>query len=191
MAAIRFVVPDGDFGAYLRGTWKRNLEWRVFGGAYQHLRVSNTVVVIEDDTAAGGGGGGGGDDIDGGGDIATSSSGSSGSSTRHLRWNFGSGVAQDELRFGYGMKFIADPKGMLMEWEHAGHKCNGVFQPATSVAILNFYMAASTVTITYRVMDADTMAVCIVEVDDKHTPTIQYGNMCRLDAAAYAKEAKQ
>ena len=42
-------------------------------------------------------------------------------------------------------------------------------------------------TITYRVMDPDTMAVCIVEVDEKHTPTIQYGNMCRLDPASVGK----
>ena len=30
------------------------------------------------------------------------------------------------------------------------------------------------------------MAVCIVEVEDKKEPTIQYGNLYRLDPSAYA-----
>lgn len=46
-------------------------------------------------------------------------------------------------------------------------------------------MSNSTVSVTFRVMDADTLAVCIVEVDAKHTPTIQYGNMMRLHEPSY------
>ena len=42
-------------------------------------------------------------------------------------------------------------------------------------------MPKSSVTITYRIIDPDTMAVCIIEVDTKHTPTIQYGHMVRID----------
>ena len=30
------------------------------------------------------------------------------------------------------------------------------------------------------------MAVCIVEADEKKEPSVQYGNMYRLDPAAYA-----
>lgn len=32
-----------DFYSYLIGTWKRNLEWREFGGSYAHLKTSNTI----------------------------------------------------------------------------------------------------------------------------------------------------
>ena len=71
-------------------------------------------------------------------------------------------------------------QGTFLEWEFGGHRCNGQFQPATSVMTLNFYLKSSSLTYTFRVMDAHTMAVCIVEVDGKHTPTVQYGNMCRV-----------
>lgn len=72
-----------------------------------------------------------------------------------------------------------------MQWQYGGNSCHGIFRPVRNVAILNFYLASSTVTITYRAMDNDTMAVCIVEVNDLHTPTIQYGNMFRLKPALY------
>ena len=39
-----FVVHD--FAEYLRGVWKRNLEWRHFGGSYEHVRTSSTVVAV-------------------------------------------------------------------------------------------------------------------------------------------------
>lgn len=32
------------------------------------------------------------------------------------------------------------------------------------------------------------MAICIVDVDNHHSPTIQYGNMYRIDPTAYEKE---
>ena len=222
----RYVVPSGDFASYLEGTWKRNLEWRHFGGSYQHLRVSNTVVVIQADRRdeqsqqnqkSGGVDSGGSTNFSGGGsssgigDIHMDGSNTSQSSSRSstprakerdsatkvLRWSFGSAKKSDghgqggqasintapgDLRFGYSMKFIPDTKGTFMTWEHKGNRCHGMFQPMSSVAVLNFYMQTSTVTITYRVMDVDTMAVCIVEVDQNHRPTVQYGNMCRISA---------
>lgn len=49
---VRYEVPRGDFGAFLQGFWKRNLEWRSFGGAFQHLRATNNVVLIEEDVDA-------------------------------------------------------------------------------------------------------------------------------------------
>jgi hypothetical protein len=42
-------VPPERFSDYLVGVWKRNLEWREFGGSFQHLRTSNSVVLIEED----------------------------------------------------------------------------------------------------------------------------------------------
>lgn len=37
----------------------------------------------------------------------------------------------------------------------AGNSCHGTFRPKGNVAILNFYLDSSTVTITYRAMDND------------------------------------
>ena len=68
-----------------------------------------------------------------------------------------------------------------MQWEYAGSQCTGTYQASTKVAVLHLHMPDSSVTITYRVLDANTMAVCIVEVDTTHTPTIQYGHMNRID----------
>jgi hypothetical protein len=36
----------------LKGYWKRNLEWRHFGGSFKHLRSTNNVVLIEEDVDA-------------------------------------------------------------------------------------------------------------------------------------------
>jgi hypothetical protein len=71
--------------------------------------------------------------------------------------------------------------GYTMQWEYAGSQCNGTYQASTKTAVLHLNMPASSVTITYRVLDANTMAVCIVEVDTAHTPTIQYGHMNRIE----------
>ena len=68
-----------------------------------------------------------------------------------------------------------------MEWEYAGCQCTGTYRAATRVAVLQLNLPGSSVTITYRVVDDKTMAVCIVEVDTTHTPTIQYGHMTRVD----------
>lgn len=48
----RYEVPGGDFCAYLKGFWKRNLEWRQFGAGFAHLRATNNVVSIEEDADA-------------------------------------------------------------------------------------------------------------------------------------------
>jgi len=49
---VRFEVPGGDFCEYLKGFWKRNLEWRQFGASFKHLRATNNVVFIEEDMDA-------------------------------------------------------------------------------------------------------------------------------------------
>jgi hypothetical protein len=82
------------------------------------------------------------------------------------------------------MSFSPDENGTFMQWTYAGSRCHGTFHPNSSVATLIFPLKSATVTISYRVMGPDTMAVCIVEVDGRHTPTIQYGNMYRLQPEA-------
>ena len=56
------------------------------------------------------------------------------------------------------------------------------------MAVLQFNLRSSSVVITYRIQDADTMAVCVVEVDEAQRSTIQYGNMYRLDSSMYRSE---
>lgn len=48
----RYELPNGDFAGYLKGFWKRNLEWRHFGGSFKHVRATNNVVFIEEDLEA-------------------------------------------------------------------------------------------------------------------------------------------
>lgn len=60
-----------------------------------------------------------------------------------------------DLRFGYSMQFLPDETGSFLQWQYAGKRCHGAFRPNGNVAILNFYLDRSTVTITYRCMDAD------------------------------------
>lgn len=46
-ATLVYPVPEGDFGKYLIGAWKRTLECREFGKSYEHQRTFNKIVVIE------------------------------------------------------------------------------------------------------------------------------------------------
>jgi len=163
---IKFTLTDNDFYSYLLGSWKRNLEWKEFGGLFQHIRTSNTVVLIEEVTKF---------DSDPG--------------SRNLKWSFGKSLNKNELHFGYTMKFITAPKSIetYLEWTYIGTPCHGKFFNFNNVAVLNFFQPHSTVIVTYRIVDQDTMSVCVVEVDEKQTPSIQYGNMYRIDSTLYMK----
>lgn len=68
-----------EFYKHLDGTWKRNLEWRHFGNAYQHLRTSNTIVQINKHTSRKDG-------------------------RMFLTWSFGLDLSEDSMKFGYVMK---------------------------------------------------------------------------------------
>lgn len=46
--------PVLDFYSYLQGCWKRNLQWREFGGSFRHMRSSNALVFVEADASSGG-----------------------------------------------------------------------------------------------------------------------------------------
>ena len=59
------------------------------------------------------------------------------------------------------------------------HKCHGCFLPRIAVATLNFRTPERSTTITYRVVDGDTMAVSVVEVESQRA-VVQYGHMLRL-----------
>ena len=68
---------------------------------------------------------------------------------------------------------------MLLEgvWEYH-------FDPQTNVITLNFDLRnggeKTKVIATYHPIDSNTMAVCIVEVRNRHPPTLEYGNMYRV-----------
>ncbi|GAM29153.1 hypothetical protein SAMD00019534_123290, partial [Acytostelium subglobosum LB1] len=166
---LKYQIPDNDFYSYLIGTWKRNLEWKEFGGLFPHIRTSNTVVMIEEFPKY---------DTD--------------TNARHLKWSFGKSLSKSEMRFGYSMKFLSAPKNIetYLEWTYIGTICHGKYLPATNTAVLNFFQPLSTVLVTYRIIDENTMSVCVVEVDEKQTPSIQYGNMYKIDPALYAAENK-
>ena len=155
---------DIDFSAYLVGTWKRDLEWRNFGGVFDYVRSSNTLVVVEET------------------DTAQAESG-----VRHLKWSIGRHLHKSELRFGYEMKVTSHPKTneVLLEWVYQNTLCKGKYCSAVQVATLNFTLPNCVVTATYRVVDANTMAVCIVEVGEAQLPTIQCGTMYRIDPTQY------
>jgi hypothetical protein len=51
--------------------------------------------------------------------------------------------------------------------------------------VLNFFLETSTTTITYRILNQHTLAVCIVELDDHNNSTVQIGNMCRINPDNY------
>ncbi|RHY02703.1 hypothetical protein DYB36_006366, partial [Aphanomyces astaci] len=55
--------------------------------------------------------------------------------------------------------FIPDDKGTFMEWSFEGATCHGLFKPEASVAIFNFCLHDSMVTITYRMLDASTQSL--------------------------------
>lgn len=57
------------------------------------------------------------------------------------------------------MKFMRDADNRdpnletHVEWQYNGHPCTGVYQPTTNAMVFNFHLKASTVVITYRVLD--------------------------------------
>jgi hypothetical protein len=100
----RFTLKSNDLHSYLQGVWKRNLEWRSFGGAYQHIQATNAVVVIDNVR-----------------NNSSSSSGSNGINNNdegpsYLDWSFTykQSVNEEKLVFGYRMKCIPDKQGTYM-----------------------------------------------------------------------------
>jgi len=163
-------VSPSSISDYLVGQWSRNLRWRHFGGDYQTLQSTNSIVVIEEYVTK---------VVD--------------PNCRLLKWSFGKTAEKSELRFGYVMKFLEeanreDGADTKIEWQYNGHACSGTFQPSTNSIVLSFQLLNSTVIITYRIIDQHSMAVCIVDIDEKHTPTIQLGNMYRIDPQLYEKQ---
>eukprot|EP00742_Colponemidia_sp_Colp-10_P005049 GILJ01005394.1.p1 GENE.GILJ01005394.1~~GILJ01005394.1.p1 ORF type:complete len:200 (-),score=14.10 GILJ01005394.1:342-899(-) len=161
-----YILPDGDFGKYLPGVWKRTLDWRHFGGSFDHIHCSNNIVFIDDDRRH-----------------QTESSCT-------LKWSFGKTPDKTRLQAGYVMKCSKHGSSLdrKLEWEYDGCLCSGTFHASTSTAVLHYQLPDSTVLVTYRLVDQHTMALCIVEVTAQYPPSIQYGHMSRLDLSLYPSQ---
>ena len=79
------------------GRWKRNLEWRQFGGTFEHQRTSNSVIVIEEENMA-----------------------LTGPNGKFLNWKFGKTLDEKDLKLGLCMELIKDENGTSMEWNYNG-----------------------------------------------------------------------
>ena len=151
--------PAVDICSFLCGAWKRNLEWRHFGGAFQPIHATNTVVVINSAEDA-----------------------ETADESKFLDWSFTlkQSVDEERLVFGYRMKLIPDQNGTYMEWMHQGCRCHGSYRPSSSLISLNFLMKGATISVSYFMQSPDNMAVCVVETSSSKMATIQYGNMVRI-----------
>merc|ERR1719410_288887 len=163
-------VSCSELPGYLSGTWKRSLEWREFSPNFEHKRTSNTIVEI---TKSGG----------------AQPSAHAPAMISRLCWRFGRTLQPEKLRFGYIMELTPDTDpdaGVVhLQWQFGGQQCKGQYHATTSTLTLNFHLKNSTVTFTYRIVSHDVMVVCIIDVDNEHVPTIQYGMMCRVNPGKY------
>eukprot|EP01088_Endostelium_zonatum_P021291 TRINITY_DN8317_c0_g1_i1.p1 TRINITY_DN8317_c0_g1~~TRINITY_DN8317_c0_g1_i1.p1 ORF type:complete len:182 (+),score=22.22 TRINITY_DN8317_c0_g1_i1:58-603(+) len=179
MEESNYRVPNDDLYKFLIGTWKRNLEWREFGNNFPHLRTSNTLVLIEEFVRL-----------------------NPEPNTRQLKWSFSKSLEKSDFIFGYIMKFISlrDTKNKNkiltnLEWDFMGETCHGKWIPEASLAILNFFLSSSSIIVTFKILDSETIAVCIQEFNhvnnqsgktvNTENSTIQCGNMYRLDQTKY------
>eukprot|EP01084_Bolivina_argentea_P055038 100928_1 len=169
------IVDPETMGDFLSGVWKRNLEWRHYGVGFEFLRMTNSIVKIEKYRAS-----------------------SKDSNSIHLTWSFGESL-REQLKFGYVMKIThsfnnGDKEKMNknsnildLQWQYSGEQCRGYYHMKTSTLTLNFILKNACVTFIYRIIDENTMSITCIEVDDDHTPTIQFGQMCRLNMTKYSK----
>ena len=149
-----------DVASLLNGAWKRNLQCRRFGGGFDLLRASNSVVVIEDAPEA-----------------------ANQPGTRFINWKIG-GTEGSASAWICMQCFEPDPTGcQVLQWTLDGHACHGLFKPQTAAMTLMIDLPSRTVTWTLRVLDRDTLAICVIEVDGERVPTVEYGHMCRIASA--------
>ena len=151
-------IPDcSNPKTMISGTFKRCLEWRDFGMSFETRTSSNDVVVVEEAQR-----------LDNG--------------VRMMKWSFGRSVS--EVKFAFLARVTPDAddhdEGVArIDWQYSGHTCWGTFHEKTGVTTLQFPLQDSSKTVTYRRIDDDTYAVCIVDVDAERS-SLQFGNMVKL-----------
>ena len=206
-------APVGDFYHYIQGCWKRNLQWREFGGGFRHLHSSNTLVCVEADAAP-----------------------SSVNGQRALRWSFGQTLRPEQLSVAYVMMCTRASTGdMQMEWTIGTHRCSARYlaqvreggrppecscdracaplarvcvhpsrqaqrraavasscatlAPQSQLAIFEFMLGACVIVVTYHIRGPHMMAVNIVEAEAGQPPTVQLGEwaISGVGARAYGR----
>lgn len=184
------IVDPETLGDYLCGVWKRNIEWRHFGPGFEFSKMTNSVVKIDK--------------------YKTSSHNSKDPNSIYLQWSFGESILPKSMTFGYVVKITNSTNSgnsgnmssksssnykqsglLLLEWQFSGEQCSGWYHMKTHTLTLNFILKSTATTFTYRLIDENTMSLSCVEVDDDHTPTVQFGQMCRLNLKKYAKLLQQ
>eukprot|EP00300_Choanocystis_sp_HF-7_P033026 c4514_g1_i1.p6 GENE.c4514_g1_i1~~c4514_g1_i1.p6 ORF type:complete len:128 (+),score=20.15 c4514_g1_i1:296-679(+) len=104
-----------------------------------------------------------------------------GPADRLLRWVFAKTKGDVATSHSYVMQVarIGSTRDSSMDWELSGVRCSGRFVAKNLTAACNSLLPTSTISTTYRVQDANTIAVCVVEVDERAEPKLQYGLMVR------------
>eukprot|EP01065_Artemidia_motanka_P034271 TRINITY_DN41535_c0_g1_i1.p1 TRINITY_DN41535_c0_g1~~TRINITY_DN41535_c0_g1_i1.p1 ORF type:complete len:194 (+),score=45.29 TRINITY_DN41535_c0_g1_i1:66-584(+) len=167
------IAKPMDLAPYLVGTWKRVLEERDFGGAYQYRRTpGNFLVVIKEDESRGG--------------------------EKGLRWSCAASAPGSEMRPMYRMRLRpAGPTEAECTYEYKGRPCSGRFYQGPNALMLTHVHDGSddgssrpsqepdaAMSVVYRIIDRDSMAVCVAEAEAQGPGRVQLGMMYRLDTDA-------
>ena len=144
-------VAAGALADFLKGTWKRTLAWHGFGGDFACQRVTNSVIKISavQDALAEPG-------------------------TTFLRWTFGEGRGEGS----FTIQFLPSGTQCVLVSQD-GETDGGVYKAPLGLMTVRFAGDHSEATVTYRILDADTLAVCVVQADAEGNSTVQLGNMTR------------
>lgn len=186
------MVEEGlDFVHVFTGYWKRCLTWRLFGGDFRILKSSNSIVCVEPVVHS----------------APPAAEDNGYLRTEYLQWKFGDSLDLQKLQFGYLMQVETRVRSggeggteteVVMEWQYRGQRCTGSYQASTRMAVLDFRLdSCARAVITYRVIDQNTLAVHILEVDSNgggkpvHAPTMQYGHMFRINPDDYGLAIQQ
>eukprot|EP01059_Diplonema_ambulator_P014767 TRINITY_DN25744_c0_g1_i1.p1 TRINITY_DN25744_c0_g1~~TRINITY_DN25744_c0_g1_i1.p1 ORF type:complete len:184 (+),score=32.71 TRINITY_DN25744_c0_g1_i1:33-554(+) len=153
-----------DVVQYLKGTWKRCMEEKDFGGCFQFRRTNNIVIVISAEVSE-----------DAGVEV--------------LRWDIAHPGKKDELTHMYNMtiKTITD-KEAAISYTYQDMPCQGRFISGPNALLLTHIDSAqctAVVSITYRILDDNTMAVVVAECDSKGPSRLLTGIMHRVEIADY------
>mmetsp|Transcript_38853 Transcript_38853/g.97908 ORF Transcript_38853/g.97908 Transcript_38853/m.97908 type:complete len:237 (+) Transcript_38853:329-1039(+) len=162
---FRFELDEGGICNYLSGVWKRSVEWRDFGQNYGFIKCTNTFIHMDKYQHP----------------MRTDPG------IRHMKWNFAGSIHRKDILYSYIIKFAYKPhtRDEVLEWKYSGQDCTGIYNASSSSLVTNYFLERSTMTVTYYIMDKDSMAVCCTEVDNLKRPTVQFGNMFRLNLELY------
>ena len=153
-----------DVTAYFTGTWKRCMEERDFGGCFQFRRTNNLMIFITSEEE---------------GDPER----------RTLTWSISKSSNKEDAKLMYSMHLTEKNKREArIEYNYEGIPCDGKFITGPNAMILNHIENeehTAVVTLTYRIVDANTVALSVAECDSKGPSRILTGIMHRIDLSAY------